>query len=856
MIRSYTIIRQQQQLCRMKIGQVLKSISSCCWIHHASSLTRLTRTLHSASIHRSSTVHQTSNTTLIDETPSSTSTATPVSTSSSSSVQLYESFPEFGSLSSSLLDRLNELGINHPTPIQQRVIPFLTRWSHTPLLLQSPTGTGKSLAFLLPLLSKVSSAEQARRKRNQPRLSIHAIIICPTQELAFQTESQLLSLMASDSEAQADKDYIRLCLGGFDGIDVQRAELMKNPPSILVGTPKRLNSVLFPQFETHATSSRAAAQARRDHVQVADPELDDVMDEDNETNWSETDEPQQGRGESHIVPNYRETEAAKAVLDPEYMKRNNIAFAGSTAAESSLSKVKSISVKKEAEAPKRRLPSSQSNQSFLYSHPSRAVKLASRTPTRKILSDLLYLVVDEADDVLKPISSRAGEKAKLNRARHPKPSNLLVRALTLLNPTAQLIASSATINGPLRSLVFRLGFKNPRAVHIRIQPRVANAAMMQKQQQQQVVEEDISPAQIELEMASEGELAPSNETDSTTATESSSTSNEADVSASSTATTTTTTTLPSASFPNAITSLPGDTRPAIPHATAMQYYSECAPNLQHFFVLAPSFYAWRTGKYSQPQEFPHKLFYDPLAPADKRQAVHEHNMAITHTLRRNAFIVDKIASLKLLLHQFQPKCALLVVDDTIPSAGTKPNPIELQQVQNLCTMMDIRSALLFHHLSAPSPATRANFFREIEANKFDVLIVGLSSVRGLDLPLCDVVIHLTPCHHPTDYIHASGRTGRMGKIGSVITLLHPEELIAFDSLAKFMPETFRQSKQILLPKIHSPKIIAGILKVYEQTAADRVKRGEALNDYLKSKLKKKVRDDQSIAQRNQHKSRF
>lgn len=770
--------------------------------------------------------------------PSSSSTASSSSSASSStasgassSVQLYSSFPELGGLSAPLLSRLKQLNVVAPTPIQQRVIPFLTRWSHTPLLLQSPTGTGKSLAFLLPLLAKVNQAEQERIKRgNKARTQIRAVIICPSQELVFQTQSQLLSLLSSDASAKSDPSFVGLCIGGFEALDVQRADLVARPPAILIGTPKRLNSVLFPQFETHAVAKRPTR--RRDRVELRDPELDEGGEEAMDAEEEENE--RQGKGESHINPNYRDSPAARKALEQaEYNARNNIAVprGGSIDQEDDEDDGEERREHRSPQPPRRRAPSVV-NQRFLHAPTPRGHAMALRTPAKSILQELLYLVVDEADDVLKPISSRSGEQARLNRARHPKPSNLLVRALTLLNPAAQLVAASATINGPLRSLVFRLGFKNPKAVHIKIEPRVAAAAAAQQQamagrkaEEQQVIEEEISAQQIEEEISADDSAY----------------NDEAPSSSSST--------LPAATtqFPNSLDASSPSAPPALPLAAALMYHTECPPNLKHFFVLAPSFYAWRTGRYDQPQEFPRKLAFDSRASAEKRQAVHEFNVQITHALRRNAFIVDKIASLRLLLDQFHPKCPILLVDEEKWS---------LQHIDALCSNIGLRPAIAFHHLSDPSPLKRSAFLRDVQSGgKFDLLLVGLNSVRGLDLPMCDVVFFLDCCTDPSLYLHGAGRTGRLGREGSVISLLHPEELKRFDVLQNFMPETFKHAQQILLPAAKSPDTLKLILREYERTAGERETRGKELNEYRRKKMKKKVRDDETVREMQERQNR-
>ena len=52
-----------------------------------------------------------------------------------------------------LLDRLSAINITEPTAVQKKVIPLIAEGSH--LLFQSETGTGKTFAYLLPLIQRL-----------------------------------------------------------------------------------------------------------------------------------------------------------------------------------------------------------------------------------------------------------------------------------------------------------------------------------------------------------------------------------------------------------------------------------------------------------------------------------------------------------------------------------------------------------------------------------------------------------------------------------------------------------------------------------------------------------------------------
>ena len=92
-----------------------------------------------------------------------------------------ESFINF-SLNSELLKAIKELGFNHPTPIQKKVIPHLMS-SDQDLIASAQTGTGKTAAFGLPLLDVTNTRDT----------NVQTLILCPTRELCIQITNDLLS---------------------------------------------------------------------------------------------------------------------------------------------------------------------------------------------------------------------------------------------------------------------------------------------------------------------------------------------------------------------------------------------------------------------------------------------------------------------------------------------------------------------------------------------------------------------------------------------------------------------------------------------------------------------------------------
>ncbi len=124
---------------------------------------------------------------------------------------------------------LEELGIQNPTEVQQKAIPFLIQeGSSRDLVGQAQTGTGKTAAFGLPLLMKMDS-----RVRH-----VQGLVLAPTRELAKQIGKQLFRF----TKHVEKKIFVEVLTGG-DNIDRQ-AEALKRPTQIIVGTPGRVMDMI------------------------------------------------------------------------------------------------------------------------------------------------------------------------------------------------------------------------------------------------------------------------------------------------------------------------------------------------------------------------------------------------------------------------------------------------------------------------------------------------------------------------------------------------------------------------------------------------------------------------------------
>jgi ATP-dependent RNA helicase RhlE len=128
-----------------------------------------------------------------------------------------------------LKTRLEKLGLETPTPIQAQAIPFAMDGRDVMGLAQ--TGTGKTLAFGLPLVARMMEAGG----KPAPK-SVHGLILAPTRELAKQISESLRDLV------EGTPMKVGLVVGGA-GINGQINRLTRGT-DILVATPGRLLDLL------------------------------------------------------------------------------------------------------------------------------------------------------------------------------------------------------------------------------------------------------------------------------------------------------------------------------------------------------------------------------------------------------------------------------------------------------------------------------------------------------------------------------------------------------------------------------------------------------------------------------------
>jgi superfamily II DNA/RNA helicase len=136
-------------------------------------------------------------------------------------------FTELG-LNDSLLEAISYMGFENATPIQEKAIPVILKGQD--IIGCAQTGTGKTAAFILPVIDKMVGKEDTK---------INTLIIVPTRELAVQIEQQIQGLSYFTSIGS------KAIYGGGDGKAFQEEkEALQNGMDIIVATPGKLISHL------------------------------------------------------------------------------------------------------------------------------------------------------------------------------------------------------------------------------------------------------------------------------------------------------------------------------------------------------------------------------------------------------------------------------------------------------------------------------------------------------------------------------------------------------------------------------------------------------------------------------------
>lgn len=127
-----------------------------------------------------------------------------------------------------LVEGLDSMGYLKPTPVQEMTIPIILE-NHD-LIACAQTGTGKTAAYILPLLNKISSGHSRH---------LNTLVIAPTRELALQIDQQVEGFAYFLGVSSLP------VYGGSDGATFdQQRKAMESGADIIIATPGRLISLL------------------------------------------------------------------------------------------------------------------------------------------------------------------------------------------------------------------------------------------------------------------------------------------------------------------------------------------------------------------------------------------------------------------------------------------------------------------------------------------------------------------------------------------------------------------------------------------------------------------------------------
>lgn len=133
-------------------------------------------------------------------------------------------FKEFN-FNSGLLEGINAIGYETATPVQEQTIPPILQGRD--VIAAAQTGTGKTAAFLLPIIHKILASKQDEH--------IKALVVVPTRELAMQIDQQMegFSYFTAVSSIAV--------YGGTDGSSFsQEKQALSEGADVIIGTPGRL----------------------------------------------------------------------------------------------------------------------------------------------------------------------------------------------------------------------------------------------------------------------------------------------------------------------------------------------------------------------------------------------------------------------------------------------------------------------------------------------------------------------------------------------------------------------------------------------------------------------------------------
>ncbi|KAE8699800.1 DEAD-box ATP-dependent RNA helicase 31 [Hibiscus syriacus] len=161
-------------------------------------------------------------------------TGSPIRSQAKSDSYLSETRFDQISISPLSLKGIKDAGYEKMTVVQEATLPAILKGKD--VLAKAKTGTGKTVAFLLPSIEIVSKLPPVDHDVKRP--PIHVLVICPTRELATQAASEAKTLLKYHPSIG-----VQVVIGGTR-LALEQKNLQANPCQILVATPGRLRDHL------------------------------------------------------------------------------------------------------------------------------------------------------------------------------------------------------------------------------------------------------------------------------------------------------------------------------------------------------------------------------------------------------------------------------------------------------------------------------------------------------------------------------------------------------------------------------------------------------------------------------------
>ncbi|KAG6017992.1 ATP-dependent rRNA helicase spb4 [Claviceps pusilla] len=152
-----------------------------------------------------------------------------------------------------ILDAVQSLGFSQMTPVQAATMPHFM--GNKDVVVEAVTGSGKTIAFLLPIVQRILRLEEPTKKHH-----VAAIIVSPTRELAAQIHTVLMSLLAFHPPSAEIIPYLtdeekrpstaapvivpQLLVGGTTTPAQDLQFFMRHSPNVLISSPGRLVELL------------------------------------------------------------------------------------------------------------------------------------------------------------------------------------------------------------------------------------------------------------------------------------------------------------------------------------------------------------------------------------------------------------------------------------------------------------------------------------------------------------------------------------------------------------------------------------------------------------------------------------